>query len=48
MKPTVTISKEEYEELLEDQLFLSCLERAGVSQWEKYDNAIEMCIAEED
>ena len=30
MEETVTISKKEYEELLEDQLLLQCLQGAGV------------------
>lgn len=42
MEETVTISKKEYEELLEDQLLLQCLQGAGVDNWEGYDCAIEM------
>ena len=42
MEETVTISKKEYEELLEDQLLLQCLQGAGVDNWSGYDCAIEM------
>ena len=38
---TVTIPKEEYESLLDDQLFLSCLEGAGVDNWDGYEYARE-------
>lgn len=37
----VTITKEQYDELLEDQRFLRCLEHAGVDNWEGYDFALE-------
>ncbi len=39
---TVTISKKEYEELLEDQKFLDALKGAGVDNWEGYDYAFEL------
>ena len=39
---TVTISKEEYESLLEDSEKLSALEAAGVDSWEGYDSAMEL------
>jgi hypothetical protein len=42
MKETVTISKEEYESLLEDSNKLLALEGAGVDNWEGYDEAMEM------
>ena len=38
----VTISKEEYEQLLEDSLFLECLNRCGVDNWDWYSDAQEM------
>ena len=38
---TVTISKEEYDDLLDSQLMLSCLESAGVDNWDGYDYAID-------
>lgn len=41
-KETVTITKEEYESLKEDQLWLQCLENAGVDNWEGYDYAREL------
>ena len=42
MEETITISKEEYESLLEDQKLLQCLQDAGVDNWEGYDYAMEM------
>ena len=38
---TVTMSYEEYDELVEDQRFLLCLEGAGVDNWSGYDYAVE-------
>ena len=38
----LTLSQEEYEELLESDKMLSALERAGVDNWEGYDFAIEL------
>jgi hypothetical protein len=48
MEETVTISKKEYESLLEDSEKLSALEAAGVDNWEGYDNAMEMMKDMED
>lgn len=39
---TVTISKEKYEELLEDSQKLNALECAGVDNWEGYGYAMEL------
>lgn len=39
---TVTIPKEEYEELLESQQWLDCLENAGVDNWDGLSYAIEL------
>jgi len=47
-KETVTISKAEYEELLEDQKFLIALRGAGVDNWEGYGEALEWLDNEED
>lgn len=41
MTDTVTISREEYEDLLRDSAFLQALEDAGVDNWSGYDNACE-------
>ena len=38
----VTISKLEYDQLLENSEFLECLEAAGVDNWSGYDYASEM------
>lgn len=37
----VTISKKEYDELLDDSFFLECLTGAGVDNWEGYDYALK-------
>jgi len=44
MELNITISKKEYEELLEDQKLLRCLQDAGVDNWSgyDYDYAMEM------
>lgn len=39
---TVNIPIEEYEELLEDSMFLEALSRAGVDNWDGYDYAHEI------
>ena len=39
---TVTISKKEYESLLDDSLFLNCLRRAGVDNWQGIEEAIRI------
>lgn len=41
---TVTITKEEYEELVDDQQMLRALESAGVDNWEAYDYAQEIYL----
>ena len=38
---TITISKDEYEQLQDDSKFLRCLEAAGVDNWDGYDFALE-------
>jgi hypothetical protein len=38
---TVEIDKREYEQLLEDSHFLSCLRNAGVDNWDGFDYAVE-------
>lgn len=45
---TVTIPKAEYEKLLEDQFWLSCLESAGVDNWGGYDEAIKLFKEDEE
>jgi hypothetical protein len=42
MDETITISKEEYEELLEDAKFMRALEAAGVDNWEGYEYAQDL------
>jgi hypothetical protein len=41
-KEMVTITKAEYEKLLEDSDWLNCLEQAGVDNWEGYSVAIDI------
>jgi hypothetical protein len=44
----VTISKEKYESLLDDQHKLECLEAAGVDNWQGYSDAMEMYREEDE
>ena len=44
---TVTISKKEYESLVEDRKWLQALENAGVDNWEGYDYARELMNEDE-
>ena len=37
----VSISFQEYNQLLKDSDFLNCLQRAGVDNWDGYDYACE-------
>lgn len=39
---TVTISIEEYNDLLDDAEFLNALRMAGVDNWDGYDEAIDI------
>lgn len=39
---TITISKKEYDDLIEKEIWLSALEAAGVDNWEGYDHAHEI------
>lgn len=47
-KETVTISKEEYDEMVLDVAFLRCLENCGVDNWDGYGDAQEMFTTEEE
>lgn len=38
---TVTISLEEYEDLLDESALLTCLRNAGVDNWDGWDYAME-------
>lgn len=38
----ITITKEEYDRLVEAENFLDCLRGAGVDNWDGYDHAVEM------
>lgn len=48
MKDTITISREEYEELVEAKDTLNALICAGVDNWEGYGYAMSMLDEEED
>ena len=39
---TVTITKAEYDSLLEDRDWLQCLEAAGVDNWQGFEVAIDI------
>lgn len=43
-RPTVTISKDEYDQLKQDSAKLYALVRAGVDNWDGYDAAIDCAI----
>lgn len=47
-KKTITISKLEYEMLLERNRWLQCLQDAGVDNWQGIDEAIDMFNNEDD
>ena len=38
---TVTISRAEYEDLLDESALLTCLRNAGVDNWDGWDYALE-------
>lgn len=42
MEETITISKEEYEKHLKNEMWLECLNRAGLDNWEWIDVAQQM------
>ena len=42
MEETITITKQEYVQLAEDQRFLHALQAAGVDNWEGYDYAFDL------
>lgn len=42
MNETITIPKSEYDQLLEDQKWLYCLEAAGVDNWDGFDYAKDL------
>ena len=44
----VTITKEEYEELIRKSHELYCLECTGVDNWEGYSIAMDMYLADEE
>lgn len=37
----VVVKTDDYEELLDDSLFLNCLRNNGVDNWDWYDEAVE-------
>ncbi len=45
---TVELTRKEYDQLVRDSEWLSCLSAAGVDNWEGYDEAIRMFHASED
>lgn len=43
---TVSIPRNEYNDLLEDSMFLACLEDQGVDNWDGYQPALEAFMEE--
>lgn len=39
---TITITRKEYDELVNDMIWLRCLESAGVDNWDGFDEAREI------
>lgn len=37
----MVVKTDDYEELLDDSLFLNCLRNSGVDNWDWYDEAVE-------
>ncbi len=48
MEETITISKKEYDELVNAFYKLNALENAGVDNWEWYDEAMKSLSEDED
>lgn len=42
MEETITISKKEYEKHLKNEMWLECLQRSGLDNWEWIDVAQQM------
>lgn len=38
----ITITKKEYDDLIDSEWELTCLQSAGVDNWSGYDDAMEM------
>jgi len=47
MEETVTIKKSEYDSLKDDSKKLEALEAMGVDNWQGWDDAMEIYLAEE-
>lgn len=43
MEEKVTISRREYEQLLDDSKKLTCLEAGGVDNWQWYQESLQEC-----
>jgi len=48
MEETITITRKEYNQLLEDSDKLRCLENSGVDNWEWYGEAMKEFYAEQE
>lgn len=48
MDETVTITKKEYDSLLDDSRLLQCLQNAGVDNWDGYSYAMEEFYEDEE
>jgi hypothetical protein len=44
----VTISKKEYDQLVDDSFFLNCLRNAGVDNWDGFEFTLDEFLEDED
>lgn len=47
MEETITITKREYDDLVNDSIFLKALMSVGVDNWEGYSEAVKLTEEEE-
>lgn len=47
MDKNITITKKEYERLIDADLFLNCLKACGVDNWQGYGDAVDMMEGED-
>lgn len=47
LEERVSVPEKNYKRLIDRDLLLSCLERAGVDGWEGYDYALELYYGQE-
>lgn len=47
LQETVTITQQEYDRLYQVDIFMNCLQAAGVDNWDGYEDAIDILLDEE-